>query len=135
MQTDQAKGKQLEIKIFLRQPQPTSWLKLDVLKNSDHWTSISYREGKITVDRSKSGDLSYSDKLTHHYNVMVSDVIRDVTDDVMLHVLVDTSGVRVFGNPGTTPVSTRVFPPESADLVAVEGDDCLLDVDVYSLKV
>jgi fructan beta-fructosidase len=81
--------------------------------------------GKLKLDRTRSGDTEFSERFSGSYEAPVS--LED--GKLRLHLLVDWSSVELFVNDGKTVLTTRIFPdPESTGIVLFsEGGDVVVN--------
>ena len=85
----------------------------------------------VTVDRSNSGHV---DSHEAFQPIMKTELQKKARHELYLHIFVDWSGIKVFNEAGTPPISVRVFPPEDADQISISGQNCVVELDVYLLK-
>ena len=64
----------------------------------------------LFVDRTKSGDVAFSDQFPGRFSTTLSDTKR-----VKLHIFVDRSIVEVFANDGEKVMTDRIYPPVQCD--------------------
>jgi fructan beta-fructosidase len=60
----------------------------------------------LFVDRTHSGDVSFSKDFPGHYSTSLQSTQR-----VKLHIFVDRSSVEVFANDGEKVMTDRIYPP------------------------
>jgi fructan beta-fructosidase len=96
-------------------------------------TVIGYSpaEGQLFVDRSRSGDVSFSPHFDERHAAPCT--LHDGT--LALHILVDACSVEVFADDGRVVISDLIFPQPESDGIAVFGDHGtrLCSLDVWSL--
>lgn len=95
-------------------------------------TTIGYdpQAGALFVDRSASGDVSFSPHFTERHVVELP-----LKDDVLsLRVLVDAQSVEVFANEGRIVLSVLIFPSEESDGIGLFGDAMVKALDVWRLQ-
>jgi fructan beta-fructosidase len=88
--------------------------------------------GKLKLDRTRSGDTEFSERFSGSYEAPVS--LED--GKLRLHLFVDWSSVELFVNDGKIVLTTRIFPdPESTGIVLFsEGGDVVVNqLDLWEL--
>lgn len=87
--------------------------------------------GQLFVDRSRSGDVSFSPRFDEWHTAPCA--LRDGT--LTLHILVDACSVEVFADDGRVVISDLIFPQPESDGIAIFGDHGtrLCSLDVWSL--
>ena len=81
---------------------------MTIESSNEEKTTISYdvKREVLSVDRSESGDNSFSDSFA-----AVQEASLNVVDNkVKLQVFIDTSSIEVFGNDGEIAVTNLIFP-------------------------
>ncbi len=93
-------------------------------------TVIGYNvaEGQLFVDRSRSGDVSFSPRFDERHAAPCT--LR--AGSLALHVLVDACSVEVFADGGRIVISDLIFPQPESDGLSLFGDE---SVRVQSLDV
>ena len=119
-QTDQSTAKEFGFKVRV---------------GNDEFTKVSYdmTSSTLSLDRSKSGDTSFSNSFgaKHEVVMMPSDEL------VTLHLLVDRSSIEVFGNDGEVVFSDQIFPNLTSDqveLYAIDGEVTMKSLAIYQLN-
>lgn len=81
---------------------------IDLCKGQRQTVTLSYnaKQQRLTLDRSLSGETSFSVSFPHSYTAPVK--IRG--GKIMLHILVDHSSVEVFANKGEATITCQIFP-------------------------
>ncbi len=103
---------------------------VSVLRGGNEETVIGIKpaDKQVYVDRTKSGDVSFSKDFPSRDAGPIH-----VGDTVKLHVYVDWSGVEVYINDGETTLTERVFPGPGSKGVKLFSDDA--KTRVKTLKV
>jgi len=86
----------------------------------------------LFVDRSKSGDVSFSKGFPGRFSTTLSDTKR-----VKLHIFVDRSSVEVFANDGEKVMTDRVYPPAGStgiEMYSTGGTGKVVALTVWQLK-
>src|SRR5207248_2759799 len=80
-------------------------------------TLVGYdtRAGEVFVDRTKSGQVSFSNLFPSRETAPLPAKNGFVT----LHIFVDWSSVEVFGDEGQAVITDQIFPSPSSDGLAV----------------
>ncbi|KAM0196106.1 hypothetical protein ACHAPQ_010872 [Fusarium lateritium] len=117
-------------------PTEGSVLSLAVRKGSSEQTVIKYSQSDntLSVDRSKSGNISYNSAAGGVHKAIFS---PDSDGVVHLRVLVDTCSVEVFGGVGEVVISDLIFPSESShglELSVSGGSMMLKSAEVRSIE-
>ena len=84
------------------------------------------------VDRTKSGEVSFSKDFPGRYSTTLSDMKR-----VKLHIFVDRSSVEVFANDGETVMTDRIYPPPGStgiEVYSTGGAGKFVSLTVWPLK-
>ncbi|KAI1369040.1 concanavalin A-like lectin/glucanase domain-containing protein [Xylaria arbuscula] len=118
-------------------PADGSTLSLAVRTGGSEKTVISYSQadGKLSVDRSVSGNVSYDPAAG---GVQAVSVAADSSGVVNLRVLVDECSLEVFGGGGQVVLSNLIFPSDSSTGLALttNGANVALNlVDVRSVTL
>ena len=89
----------------------------------------------ITVDRSKSGDLSYFEdvdpKLFKKEDLLVSTTKRYMRGNVNMEIIFDVSYLEIYADGGLETASVCVYPDAPYQVVSTDGD---LEVKMYTIK-
>ena len=106
------------------------------LKNSrGEEVVIEVTVDSITVDRSKSGDLSYFDdvdpKLFKKEDLLVSTTKRYMRGNVNMEIIFDVSYLEIYADGGLETASVCVYPDAPYQVVSTDGD---LEVKMYTIK-
>lgn len=104
-------------------------------KSESQQTVVGYNvsDSKMFFDRSKSGEVNFSDKFTTLHEME----IIPKNNRVKMRILVDESSVEVFGNGGQGVFSNVIFPDGASDAMSfyTEGGDVkIVSLDIYPLK-
>ena len=83
----------------------------------------------LFVDRTKSGEVSFSKDFPGRFTTTLSDTKR-----VKLHIFVDRSSVEVFANNGEKVMTNRVYPPPGSTGIEVYGAGKVVSLTVWPLK-
>ena len=86
----------------------------------------------LFVDRTKSGDVSFSKDFSGRFSTTLGDTKR-----VKLHIFVDRSSVEVFANDGEKVMTDRVYPPPGStgiELYATGGAGKVVSLTIWQLK-
>jgi len=70
--------------------------------------------GSLFVDRTESGEVSFSKAFSGRFSTILSDTKR-----VKLHIFVDRSSVEVFANDGEKVMTDRIYPPPESTGIEV----------------
>ena len=106
------------------------------LKNSrGEEVVIEVTVDSITVDRSKSGGLSYFDdvdpKLFKKEDLLVSTTKRYMRGNVNMEIIFDVSYLEIYADGGLETASVCVYPDAPYQVVSTDGD---LEVKMYTIK-
>ena len=106
------------------------------LKNSrGEEVVIDVTVDSITVDRSKSGDLSYFDdvdpKLFKKEDLLISTTKRYMRGNVNMEIIFDVSYLEIYADGGLETASVCVYPDAPYQVVSTDGD---LEVKMYTIK-
>lgn len=128
-------GAELEVQAHLSAG-TASTFGLNVRTGSGQFTQIGYdtASGELYVDRTKSGDSSFSPAFAGRSSAPLT---LDARHGVTLHVLVDASSVEVFSGDGTRVLTEQIFPDSSSTGVsafATGGTATVDDVQAWHLK-
>jgi len=126
-------GKLLEIKARFK-VNDASMLGLKVAKGDQQETLMGYDvdDKNLYVDRTNSGDVSFSDKFPGIFKAPLSSDDGEIT----LHIFLDKSSVEVFGNNGRTTLTERIFPSPDSDGISLftkGGEAELISLDIWQL--
>ena len=86
----------------------------------------------LFVDRTKSGEVSFSKDFTGRFSTTLGD-----TERVKLHIFVDRSSVEVFANGGEKVMTDRIYPPPGStgiELYSVGGRGKVISLTIWQLK-
>jgi fructan beta-fructosidase len=83
-------------------------------KDAETLVAFSVAHGEIFVDRTRSGDVSFSKDFPGRHAAKL-----EKKASVKLHVFVDRSSVEVFVNDGERVLSDRIYPPMGSDGIAL----------------
>ena len=110
-----ASGQVLEIESTMDLGSSTTEAGWHVLAEDGTYTEIGYdvKAKQIFVDRTKSGNVSFSDKFPARTAAPL-----DVGGHLKLHILIDRMSVEVFAGDGQIALTNLVFPPQNASTVA-----------------
>ena len=106
---------------------------LKLAKSGNEETIIQYVNGKLQLDRRKSGDVSFSDRFASVEEAPLS----PKNGVIKLHIFVDKSVVEVFANDGERVITDLIFPNEQVgniELFAEGGTAEFRNVTVWQLK-
>ena len=85
----------------------------------------------LFVDRTKSGDVSFSKDFPGRFSTTLSDTKR-----VKLHIFVDRSSVEVFANDGEKVMTDRIYPPPGStgiELYSTGGAGKVVSLTIWQL--
>ena len=82
-------------------------------KNGDEETSIRYTNGKLELDRTKSGQVNFSDK----FSSVETAPLQPQNGIIKLRIFVDKSIVTIFANNGERVITDFIFPNLSAGAI------------------
>lgn len=104
-----------------------------LVKNGDEETIIRYVDGKLELDRRKSGQVDFSDRFAS-----VEQAPLDVQNGIIkLRIFVDKSIVEVFANEGERVITDLIFPTKSTGSIELfsEGGSAVFEaVTMWPLK-
>jgi fructan beta-fructosidase len=86
----------------------------------------------LFVDRTESGEKSFSRDFSGRFSTMLSSTTR-----VKLHIFVDCSSVEVFANDGEKVMTDRIYPPPGStgiEVYSVGGAGKVISLTVWPLK-
>ena len=105
------KGETYEIEAeFETQAVDEIGLRLRTSDNVETVVGVSRFAKTLFVDRTRSGDVSFSKDFPGRYSTTLNSTTR-----VKLHIFVDRSSVDVFANDGEKVMTNRVYPPPGSD--------------------
>lgn len=96
-------------------------------------TLIGYDNGKIFIDRTKSGNVDFDSKFTGRHEVS----LPPQQGKIKLHIFVDRSSVEVFGNDGEAVLTDRIFPASNQQMIELRNTGAntkCLSFNVWQLK-
>ena len=130
-QTFSSQTMELVSTIGIGQASEVGW---KLLADDGTYTAVGYdvRAGQVFVDRTHSGDVSFSDK----FAARVSAPFK-AGAQLRLHVLVDQSSIEVFAGDGQVALTNLVYPPGNGakiEFYSVGGAPSTIVADVFSLK-
>jgi len=116
------------------EPGDASEMGLRLRKGGDVETVVGVVPATNTlfVDRTKSGDVSFSKDFSGRFSTTLSDTKR-----VKLHIFVDRSSVEVFANDGEKVMTDRIYPPAGStgiELYATGGTGKVVSLTVWQLQ-
>jgi fructan beta-fructosidase len=127
-------GKALEIVAELEVGTATELgLKVRTGKQEETVIGIDPRAGRLFVDRTRSGDVSFDPKFTGRHTAP----LRIEDGRVRLHVFVDWSSVEVFAANGEVVITDQIFPAPESDGVALYargGTARLVSLEAWPLR-
>ena len=100
------------------------------LHNNSDETLIGFSNGKLFIDRTKSGQVDFDAKFSGRHEVSM----QPLQGKIKLHIFVDRSSVEVFGNDGEAVLTNRIFPAEKMQQVEVQGNANCRQLTVWQLK-
>jgi fructan beta-fructosidase len=106
-----------------------------ILKNGDHQTIIYYNksDNTINLDRTTSGDKSFSEKFASIESVP----LPEGDEDIPIRILVDKNIIEVFANKGKQVLTDLVFPLSenySAELFSTGGAAQFKDIKIWKMR-
>jgi fructan beta-fructosidase len=106
-----ASGEVYELEAELR-PGQASEIGFRLRRGKDAETLVGFDaiHGEVFVDRSRSGDVSFSKEFPGRYAAEL-----EKRANVRLHIFVDRSSLEVFANDGERVLSDRIYPPPGSD--------------------
>ena len=127
------RGETYEIETEL-EPGDASEIGLRLRKGDDAETVVGILPATNTlfVDRTKSGEVSFSKDFPGRFSTTLSDTKR-----VKLHIFVDRSSVEVFANDGEKVMTDRIYPPAGStgiELYARGGAGKAVSLTVWQLQ-
>ena len=128
--TIDAKGTALDIQVVLER-EGASPFGLHVREGAAERTAIGYdpQAGELFVDRSESGDMSFSPQFVERHAVRLT--LKD--NMLALRVLVDAQSVEVFAEEGRVVMSVQIFPRDESDGISLFGNAIIRSLDVWAL--
>jgi fructan beta-fructosidase len=126
------KGEAYEIEAEL-EPQKAEEIGFRLCKGDDVETIVGVIPSSKTlfVDRTKSGDVSFSQDFPGRYSTTLQNTKR-----VKLHIFVDRSSVEVFANDGEKIMTDRIYPPPGStgiELYATGGAGKVVSLTIWPL--
>jgi fructan beta-fructosidase len=136
-----AQGKALEI-VAEFETGSASEFGIKVRKGSGEETLVGYNvpAGEIFVDRTQSGEASFSNLFTNNgmsYPSRETAPVPAKNGRVKLHIFVDWSSVEVFADYGRAVITDQIFPNPASDglaLFAKGGSAKLVSLEVWPLR-
>jgi len=99
--------------------------------NAETLVGVVPSSDTLFVDRTRSGDVSFSKDFPGRYSTTLHNTKR-----VKLHIFVDRSSVEVFANDGEKVMTDRVYPPPGStgiDLYSTGGAGKVVSLTVWPL--
>lgn len=127
------KGETYEIEAEL-EPGTASEIGLRLRKGEGAETLVGIvpATNSLFVDRTKSGDVSFSKDFPGRFSTVLSDTKR-----LKLRLFVDRSSVEVFANDGEKVMTDRIYPPPGStgiEVYANGGAGRVVSLTVWQLK-
>jgi fructan beta-fructosidase len=127
------RGETYEIEAEL-EPGDASEIGLRLRKGDGVETTVGIAPATKTlfVDRTKSGDVSFSKDFPGRFSTTLSNTKR-----VKLHIFVDRSSVEVFANDGEKVMTDRIYPPAGStgiELYATGGAGKVVSLTLWQLQ-
>ena len=129
-QTLAAHGTAMELNVTLT-PHGTTDTGVVVRMGADQGTRIGWSDGELYLDRTESGEDSFSPLFSATHRVAVP----LVDGKLALRILVDKSSVEVFTADGRVAITDLIYPHLSSDGIAVYADGGTVDAKVISRVV
>lgn len=126
--TDNAYELEVELK-----PGTAKRVGLKLAKGTNEETILQYTEGKLQLDRRRSGNVSFSPRFPSVEEAPLS----PKNGVIKLRIFVDKSVVEVFANDGERVITDLIFPTETAggiDIFAEEGSAEFVRLTRWALK-
>jgi fructan beta-fructosidase len=124
------RGTALHLDVTLT-PHGTSDAGVVVRKGTGQGTRIGWSDGQLYVDRTESGEDSFSSAFPRTQRVAVP----LVHGKLMLRILVDRSSVEVFTSDGRVAITDLIYPDLSSDGIAAYAEGGTVDAKVVARKV
>jgi len=124
------RGTSLDLDVTLT-PRRTSDVGVVIRKGVGEGTRIGWSDGQLYVDRTASGESSFSPVFASTHGVAVP----LVDGQLKLRILVDRSSVEVFTRDGRFAISDLIFPDLASDRIAAYAVGSSADVKVVARAV
>lgn len=112
-----AHGESMRVRAWVHRDQEIT-ISVRSASDASSGTHIRYSPGRLSVDRSASGDMTFARAL----EPVSSAPIADGAGLIDLDVWIDASSVEVFADAGTVTISEQIFPSSHQVAVWVSGD-------------
>ncbi len=96
---------------------------ISLFKSKSEETIVGYKEGKLFLDRTKSGNVSFNKDFSSMESVNVS----PKTDNIIVRLFVDQSVIEVFSADGRYAITDQVFPTKQKTSVELNGNTKLIN--------
>ncbi len=99
---------------------------------SETLVGVTSATNTLFLDRTKSGDVSFSKDFPGRFSTTLSNTTR-----VKLHIFVDRSSVEVFANDGEKVMTDRIYPPPGStgiEIYATGTGGQIVSLTVWPLK-
>ena len=104
-----------------------------VAKGTNEETIIQYVDGKLQVDRRRSGNVTFN----KHFSGVDEALLSPQNGVIKLRIFVDKSVVEVFANNGERVITNLIFPTESVggiELFAEGGSAAFKQISLWQVK-
>jgi fructan beta-fructosidase len=95
---------------------------ISLFKSESEQTTIGYENGKLFLDRTKSGNVSFNNDFA---SVETVDLLSK-TDRISVRIFVDQSIIEVFSMDGLYAITDQVFPTQQKTSVELNGNAKLI---------
>lgn len=125
------KGTALDIAVTL-EAKGNAPFGLHVREGAAERTAIGYdpQAGELFIDRSASGDVSFSPHFTERNAVKLA--LKD--NALSLRVLIDAQSVEVFADGGRVVLSVQIFPSDESDGISLFGEALVKSLEAWRLE-
>jgi sucrose-6-phosphate hydrolase SacC (GH32 family) len=123
----------MEADLTIRSPEQRNYaLVLSNQKGERFAINVDLKNRTVTLDRSQSGDVAFSENFAAPMNVEIA----ESADACSLKLLADRSSVEIFLNDGRTAMTSLVFPTTPYTRLTIEGDSSitLQSADIFGLE-
>ena len=96
---------------------------VSVFKSENEETIVGYQNGKLILDRTKSGNVSFNKDFASIESV---DVLPK-TDRISVRIFIDQSIIEVFSTDGRYAITDQVFPTQQKTSVELNGNAMLIN--------
>ncbi|MFB5660402.1 glycoside hydrolase family 32 protein [Alteribacillus sp. HJP-4] len=92
------------------------------LRHTDiQYTVMTFAEGVLQVDRSQSGNVSFSENFSH-----IQEVVTSCPDKLKLRMIVDSFSLELFINDGEQALTCLLYPDSVCASISISSDDAIV---------